>query len=208
MLNLKFFYSQCRTGFLLLLLLSIFLGIIYPCVITGIAQLLFPWQANGSLISHDQKLIGSKLIGQAFSDPRYFWGRPSATTPVPYNAALSAASNLGPTNPAFLQAVQTNINLYKKTDPKSGLIPVDLVTSSGSGLDPDISPLAALYQVSRVADARGLPQSQVTALVLNTIQPRWLGILGEPRVNILTLNLALDSLNLSNSSESPHGTRG
>ena len=174
---------------------TVITGIIYPLVVTGIAQTFFHHQANGSLIETDGKSIGSELIGQPFSDPKYFWGRLSATSPFPYNADSSAGSNYGPTNPALKQAVQARIDTLKVVDPDNDQpIPVDLVTYSASGLDPDISVAAAKYQVSRVARYRGLSVEQVSALVSHFTEGRQFGILGEPRVNVLQLNQSLDEL--------------
>jgi potassium-transporting ATPase KdpC subunit len=178
-----------------MILFTLLTGLVYPLMVTGIAQLIFPYQANGSLIKRDERVNGSELIGQYFTDPKYFWGRPSATTPFPYNAAASSGSNLGPTNPALEQAVQTRIKALKSVDPGNNLpIPVDLVTASASGLDPHISVAAALYQVSRVARERGLSDEQVLLLVEQFTEKRQLGFLGEARVNFLKLNLALDGL--------------
>jgi K+-transporting ATPase ATPase C chain len=185
--------GQLRPALLSLLLLSVITGIAYPAVVTGIAQLAFPRQANGSLIVKDGKVVGSSLIGQPFDDPKYFWGRPSATSPFPYHAGASSGSNLGPTNPALTQAVQGRVDALRAADPGNPApVPVDLVTASGSGLDPDISPAAALYQVRRVATARGLDEGKVRQLVEQHTEGRQLGFLGEPRVNVLALNLALD----------------
>jgi K+-transporting ATPase ATPase C chain len=178
-----------------LIVFTLITGVAYPLVVTGIAQLAFRDQANGSLIEKDGKVVGSRLIGQPFSDPKYFWSRPSATGPVPYNGASSSGSNQGPTNPALTEAVESRIKALREAggDP-SKPVPVDLVTASGSGLDPHISPAAAEYQVGRVAKARGLPQDRVRQLVQEHTQGRQLGFLGEPGVNVLQLNLALDSL--------------
>lgn len=176
-------------------------GVLYPAAITGIAQVIFPYQANGSLITDAQgNVIGSELIGQQFSDPAYFWGRLSATGPVPYNAAASSGSNYGPLNPAIIGPegiVQARITALEEANAAAGVtvegqIPVDLVTASGSGLDPHISPAAAAYQVPRIAALRGVDTATVQALVDQYTEGRTLGILGEPRVNVLRLNLALD----------------
>ena len=172
---------------------TLLLGIIYPLVVTGIAQVVFPYQANGSLIVKDGKPVGSALIGQSFDDPKYFWGRPSATSPFAYNAAASSGSNLSPTNPALVKAVQERVDALRAADPgNKAAVPVDLVTASASGLDPHISPAAALYQVTRVAQARKLEPQAVRQLVDQHTEGRFLGILGEPRVNVLKINLALD----------------
>jgi K+-transporting ATPase ATPase C chain len=185
--------AHIRPALALLILLSVVIGLVYPALVTGIAQVVFPRQANGSLIVHDGKVLGSSLIGQPFDDPRYFWGRPSATSPFPYNAAASSGSNQGPTNPALYDAVKGRIEALRAADPgNTAPVPVDLVTASGSGLDPHISPAAALYQVGRVARARNLEESAVRQLVERHTESRQLGFLGEPRVNVLTLNLALD----------------
>ncbi len=187
-----------RQAFALLLSLTAITGLAYPFAVTGIAQLAFPNQANGSLILRDGRPIGSALIGQSFTDPEYFWGRPSATTPQPYNGTASGGSNLGPTNPALTDAVKARIAALRAADPGNHApVPVDLVTASGSGLDPDISPAAALYQVPRVARARGLPQAEVRTLVNRHIAGRQFGVLGEPRVDVLELNLALDTLSVA-----------
>jgi potassium-transporting ATPase KdpC subunit len=187
--------SQIRPALMALLIFTVLTGLLYPLVVTGIAQLVFPHQANGSLIVQNGQTVGSALIGQQFTDPKYFWGRLSATGPYPYNAAASSGSNLGPTNPALLDEVKARIAALKAADPtNTQLIPVDLVTSSGSGLDPDISVAAALYQIPRVARLRGLSESAVRTLVDKYTQGRTLGFLGEPRVNVLQLNLALEAL--------------
>jgi K+-transporting ATPase ATPase C chain len=182
-----------RSAVVMLLLMTVITGVAYPLVVTGVAQVLFPSQANGSLIAKDGQPIGSTLIGQSFDDPKYFWGRPSATSPQPNNAASSSGSNLGPTNPALTDAVKQRIDALRAADPgNTAAVPVDLVTASGSGLDPEISPAAAAYQVGRVAKARGLSESQVQAMVSMATTGRQFGMLGEPRVNVLKLNLALD----------------
>jgi K+-transporting ATPase ATPase C chain len=186
---------QLKIAVIFLGLFTVITGIIYPLVVTGIAQAFFHHQANGSLIEENRKSIGSELIGQPFSDPKYFWGRLSATAPFSYNAAASSGSNYGPTNPALREAVQARIDALKAVDPNNNQpIPIDLVTSSGSGLDPDISIAAANYQVPRVARYRGLSEEQVYALVNRFTEGRQFGILGEPRVNVLQLNLALDQM--------------
>jgi len=186
---------QLRPALVILGLMTLLTGVLYPAVITGIAQVVFPYQANGSLITKNGQVVGSELIGQQFDDPSYFWGRLSATSPTPYNAASSSGSNLGPTNPALITAVQARVDALHKADPgNSAPIPVDLVTASGSGLDPDISPAAAEYQVARVARLRKLDEATVRNLVLQYTEGRQLGFLGEPRVNVLKLNMALDAL--------------
>ncbi|MDF0665223.1 MAG: potassium-transporting ATPase subunit KdpC [Nitrospira sp.] len=187
--------EQIRPALTMVLLLTVLTGLIYPLTVTGIAQVFFPDQANGSLIVREGKVIGSKLIGQHFDKPGYFWGRPSATAPFPYNAAASGGSNLGPSNPVLIDAVKTRVTTLRAADPGNDLpIPVDLVTASGSGLDPHISPAAALYQAKRVARVRGLDENSVLALVSTHTEGRQFGLLGESRVNVLMLNLALDAL--------------
>ncbi len=189
---------QLRPALVIFFLLTALLGIVYPLVITGIAQLAFPVQANGNLIEHDGRIAGSSLIGQPFSSPRYFWGRPSATSPVPYSAASSSGSNLGPSNPALSDIVRARADALHAADPgNTRPIPVDLITASASGLDPDISPAAAYYQVPRVARERNLSEEEVRALVAEHTEPRQFWIFGEPRVNVLSLNLALDDLGTS-----------
>ncbi|MEW6776205.1 MAG: potassium-transporting ATPase subunit KdpC [Bdellovibrionota bacterium] len=188
--------SQLRPALASLLILTIVTGLIYPAAVTAIGQIVFPEEANGSLIAQDGKIRGSSLIGQPFSSPGYFWPRLSATGPTPYNGGISSGSNLGPINPALQQAVQGRISQLQQADPANPApIPVDLVTASGSGLDPHISPAAAYWQVSRVAKARNRPEEEIWSLVSKSIERRTLGILGEPRVNVLRLNLALDGLN-------------
>jgi len=182
-----------RQSLVMLLLMTIITGILYPLAVTGVAQVIFPHQANGSLIVKGGKPIGSSLIGQSFTEPKYFWGRPSATSPNPDNGASSSGSNLGPSNPALIAAVKQRIADLRAADPGNTLpVPVDMVTASASGLDPQISPAAAQYQVARVAKARGLSDAQVEALVHEYTRGREFGVFGEPRVNVLRLNLALD----------------
>lgn len=187
--------SFVRPAVVLLALFTVVTGILYPLTVTALAQVVFPGQANGSLIRQGDRVVGSALIGQPFDDPRYFWGRPSATAPVAYNAAASAGSNLGPSNPALVAAVQARVAALDAADPANTQpVPVDLVTASASGLDPHISPAAAEYQVTRVARARGLAPETVRNLVVQQTEDRQWGIFGEPRVNVLELNLALDGL--------------
>jgi K+-transporting ATPase ATPase C chain len=187
-----------RNAISMLLVMTVITGLLYPLIATGVAQALFPHQANGSLIVRDGKPIGSALIGQSFDDPRYFWGRPSATSPQPDNGTASNGSNLGPTNPALHDAVKQRIDALHAVDPGNNApVPADLVTTSGSGLDPEISPAAAQYQMARVARVRKLNVEQVQQLVAQYTQGRQLGLLGEPRVNVLGLNLALDKLQAS-----------
>ncbi len=188
-------FSQLRSVLMVFLLLTVVTGIVYPLIVTGVAQLAFPEKANGSLMPKEGGYAGSALIGQSFDDPKYFWGRLSATPDFPYNSASSSGSNLGPSNPALVEAVKARVEALQKADPgNKSPIPIDLVTSSGSGLDPHISPAAALYQISRVARARGLSKDRVGQLVDRFTEPRQWGFLGEPRVNVLKLNLALDEL--------------
>ncbi len=185
--------DQVRPALTMLLLMTVLTGLVYPLAVTGLAHVFFPDQANGSLIVREGKVIGSKLSGQYFDKPEYFWGRPSATSPFPYNAGASGGSNLGPTNPILIEAVKARIVALRAADPGNDApVPVDLVTSSGSGLDPHISPAAAQYQIRRVARVRGLDEAVVRDLVVQYTQGRQLGVLGEPRVNVLLLNLALD----------------
>src|SRR5436309_16051062 len=185
--------EHLRPALVILLLMTLITGVGYPLVVTGIAQALFPAQANGSLIVKDGKPVGSTLIGQPFDDPKYFWSRPSATSPFADNAGSSSGSNLSPTNPDLVKAVQGRVDALRAADPgNTAPVPVDLATASASGLDPHVSPAAALYQVARVAKARKLDPQAVRQLVEQHTEERFLGLLGEPRVNVLGLNLALD----------------
>jgi len=184
-----------RRSVVSLLLIAVLTGVVYPLVMTGIGHVVFPYRSHGSLIVRGDEIIGSELIGQPFDDPKYFWPRPSATGPVPYNAGASAGSNLGPSNPKLIQAVRERVGKLKAADPNNDLpIPVDLVTASGSGLEAYISPAAAQYQTPRVARARGLAVEQVQRLVSENTWGRQWGFLGQPRTNVVTLNLALDRL--------------
>jgi len=184
-----------RPAIVLFLVLTLITGVAYPLVVTGIAQAVFPSQAGGSILVNGGKAIGSALIGQNFSDPKHFWSRPSATSPQPYNGLASGGSNLGPLNPALTEGIKSRIDALHAVDPANkSPIPVDLVTASASGLDPDISLAAAYYQAPRVARERGLPPQSVQSLIATHARGRWLGILGEPRVNVLDLNLALDAM--------------
>ncbi|MBX9626546.1 MAG: potassium-transporting ATPase subunit KdpC [Gemmataceae bacterium] len=187
-------FAELRRAVVVLALLTVLTGGLYPLVVTVIARAAFPRQAAGSIIERDGQAVGSDLIGQPFSKPEYFWGRASGTSPVPYNAAASSGTNLGPTNPDLTKAVAERVDALRKADPDLGPVPVDLVTASGSGLDPHISPAAAAVQVRRVARARGLSEDRVRELVARHTEGRQLGILGEPRVNVLRLNLDLDAL--------------
>ena len=187
------FSRLLRTSILLVALFTLLTGVVYPLFVTGIAQVLFPGKANGSLLVKDGKLVGSELIGQPFSDPKYFWGRLSATSPFEYNAAASSGSNYGPLNPALVDQALRRMQNLKKADPENRQpVPVDLVTSSSSGLDPQISIASALYQIPRVARVRGMSEERIRATVGRFTEGRQLGLLGEPRVNVLMLNLALD----------------
>ncbi|MGZ8160768.1 MAG: potassium-transporting ATPase subunit KdpC [Methylobacter sp.] len=186
-------FNHIKPALLMLMYFSVLTGIIYPLIVTFSAQAFFPSQANGSLLTDNDQPLGSELMGQAFSRTEYFWGRPSATSPNPYNASASSGSNQGPTNPALIAAVQTRIKALRNVDPQNTKpIPVDLVTASASGLDPHISPAAAVFQIERVAAARHLPVHNIQELVKLYTEPRLWRILGEPRVNVLKLNLALD----------------
>lgn len=185
---------QLSTAFIFLLFLSVITGILYPLSITLIANLIFPFQAQGSFINADNRIVGSLLIGQPFENPGYFWSRPSATKPSPYNANSSNGSNQGPMNKLLLQTIHDRIIFLRGSDPKNiNPIPIDLVTASASGLDPEISPSAAFYQISRIAKIRGLKESDLRILIQKHIKQRQWGILGEPRVNVLALNLALNN---------------
>jgi K+-transporting ATPase ATPase C chain len=187
----------------LFLLMTLLTGVVYPFVVTGLAQVLFRDQAAGSLVMVDGHAVGSRVIGQAFSDPKYFWSRPSATAPQPYNAIASSGSNLGPLNPALTDGIKTRIDALKAADPDNTLpIPVDLVTASASGLDPDISIAAAHYQAARIARVRGLSRDSVESLISSHARGRLFGLIGEPRVNVLELNLALNALGTSSPARS------
>ncbi len=184
-----------RPALCLFLLLTFITGVLYPLLVTVVAQTVFPHQANGSLIRDGERIVGSELLGQPFSDARFFWGRPSATGPMPYNAVASVGSNLAPTNPALLTAVTERIATLRAADPAlTGAVPADLVTASGSGLDPHLSPAAALLQVPRVAKSRAMNEERVRVLVLAHVEGRQAGVLGEPRINVLALNRALEKL--------------
>ncbi len=188
-------WQTIQTALLLFAVTTLLTGIVYPFAVMGLAQVFFPRQANGSLIKITEEKTASELIGQPFHEPRYFWGRPSATMPVAYNGASSTGSNLGPSNPALKEAVRKRIAALLDADPENSMpVPVDLVTASGSGLDPHISPAAALYQVSRVARARGIDEGKVAKLIRMQIRDRPFGILGEPTVHVLRLNMALDAM--------------
>ena len=187
--------SRIRIGLILFFLFTLLTGVVYPLAVTAISQIAFPHRANGSVVERNGQPVGSELIGQQFDDPRYFWGRLSATEKVPYNAASSSGSNLGPTNDDLLKKLKERIETIRQADPdQKGPIPVDLVTASASGLDPHISPAAAEYQVPRVAKARRLSEDSVRQLVASHTAMRTLALLGEPRVNVLELNLALDGV--------------
>lgn len=186
--------SELRPAWVVFVLLTLLTGVVYPLVVTGVAQAAFGRQANGSIVTSGDRSVGSELIGQAFSSPKYFWGRPSATSPQPYNASVSSGSNQGPISPALATAVKERVAALRAADPTTTApVPVDLVTASGSGLDPHISPAAAEYQVARVARARNIAPGEVRKLVQRATQGRTWGIFGEPRVNVLELNLSLDT---------------
>lgn len=189
-----------RPAIVLLAIFSLLTGVVYPAIVTGVSQVCFPSQANGSLVRHGDEVIGSTRIGQPFDDPGYFWSRPSVTPGQPYNGGASSGSNLGPLNPSLRDAVAARVETLRAADPGNhARVPVDLVTASGSGLDPDISPAAARYQIRRVAHERGLPYARVRALVDEHVEGRTFGLLGEPHVNVLELNLALDRLGAGHS---------
>jgi K+-transporting ATPase ATPase C chain len=187
------FNRYLRPGLSLIVLMTLVTGLVYPLVITGASEVAFAAQSRGSIVVHDGKRIGSTLIGQNFTDPKYFWGRPSATSPQPYNAAASGGSNLGPLNPALIEKVRANAKALRDADPaNTAAIPVELVTASTSGLDPDISPAAAEYQAGRIARVRNIPLGQLRALIAERRHEPLLGVIGEPTINVLELNLALD----------------
>jgi K+-transporting ATPase ATPase C chain len=187
--------GQLRPALLVLILFTVITGVLYPLAVTGLAQVLFPGRANGSILERGGRPVGSALVGQSFTARGYFWGRPSSTSGHPYNAAASGGENAGPTNPEMLAAVKARVAALRAADPGNAApVPVDLVTGSGSGLDPEISPAAALFQAGRVARARGLTDARVRALIERYTRGRTVGVLGEPRVNVLKLNLALDSV--------------
>jgi potassium-transporting ATPase KdpC subunit len=186
--------KMLRSTLILFLMLSLITGVAYPLVVTGVASVTMPGKATGSVITRDGKAVGSALLGQSFTDPGHFWSRPSATGPHPYNGASSSGSNLSPTNPALIDAIQARVKALREADPgNTAAVPVDLVTASGSGLDPHISPAAALYQVPRVARVRGMNEAEVRQLVTANTESRTFGLLGEARVNVLKLNLAMDA---------------
>lgn len=196
--------KEFKIAISLFFFLTLLTGFIYPLILTGIAQIIFPKQANGSLIKQHNQTIGSNLIGQAFGDVRYFWGRLSATSPFPYNGKSSSGSNMGPSNPIYLASIHERVQAFHRLDPDNqALVPVDLVTASGSGLDSEISPQAAFYQVHRIAKARQLDENEINDLINRHIIKRTLEIIGEPRINVLQLNLALDTLRNNYGKTSP-----
>ncbi len=193
---LKIIIEQIKVALRIVIIFSLLMGILYPFVMTGLAELFFPWRANGSMIVHQKKPIASLLIGQYFTDEKYFWGRPSATSRFPYDAENSSGSNLALSNLALLQAVKARVDHWKVTNPEQkNTLPMDLVTASASGLDPDISSSAAFYQVPRIAKARNVPEKAVNDLIQRSILPRTFRVFGEPRVNVFLLNSSLDYLN-------------
>lgn len=197
---------QMKIAFIFLVWMTVLTGFLYPLLITGIANVFFSWQANGSMIERQGKIVGSQWIGQSFTSPEYFWGRPSATEPFPYNGASSLASNQGPSNPTFLERIENRVNQIKFTSlqPNTVPVPADLVNASASGLDPEISPLAAYYQIPRIAKARQVDEKSIRELISSQIQKRDMRLLGEPRVNVLKLNLALDNLRMSHERTTPN----
>lgn len=196
--------KQIKTALILLMVLTVLTGVLYPLAVTALAQLFFPAAANGSLIKHKGQTIGSRFIGQSFTAATYFWGRPSATMPYPYKGNASSGSNLGPSNPDLLNAVKERIAQLQHIDPQNKqALPVDLVTASGSGLDPEISPFAAQYQVPRIAKARQISEAEVSALINQYRKNRTWSLLGEPRVNVLELNIALDHLRMNHDANTP-----
>jgi K+-transporting ATPase ATPase C chain len=197
-------FKELRSAIMVFIALSVMTGIAYPLVVTGIAQVIFPHQANGSLIVQGDKTIGSELLGQSFDDPKYFWGRPSATSAFPNDASSSTGSNYGPTNPAQFDAVKGRLEAIHKSQPDdTRAVPVELVTASASGLDPHISPAAAEFQLTRIAKARGVSEEEIRRLVATNTESRTFGLLGEPRVNVLKLNLALDAGSSAQTAASP-----
>lgn len=201
--------AMIRPAAVLLASFTVLTGLAYPAALTALARLAFPEQSRGSVLVRGGRPVGSALVGQPFADPRYFWGRPSATARAPYDGRASAGSNLGPTNPALAEAVRSRVAALRAADPRNEApVPVDLVTASGSGLDPHLSPAGALYQVGRVAAARGLPPEAVRALVLRHVEPPLLGLFGAARVNVLALNLALDGLSGEGVHSDPTATGG
>ncbi|MBA2710750.1 MAG: potassium-transporting ATPase subunit KdpC [Tatlockia sp.] len=201
---LKEAIDQIKTALLMLLVFTLITGLFYPLMVTAVAQLIFPKQANGSLIRKSNIVIGSQFIGQSFSSPAYFWSRPSSTLPFPYNGEASSGSNFGPDNRLFLAKVKERIAKLRESNPENNeLIPIDLITASGSGLDPEISPRAAFYQVARVAKARKMSVLDLKKIIREQIKNRTFGFLGEPRVNVLELNLKLDTLGTSNEQNAP-----
>jgi len=196
-------WLQFRTASILLACMTLLTGVIYPVVVTVVAQAIFPFEAGGSVVRHDARPVGSTLVGQPFSAPEYFWGRLSATGPFPFNAAASSGANAGPLNPVIVERAEARITDLRREDPSVERVPVDLVTASASGLDPHISPAAADVQVKRVAAARRMPEDRVRALVREHTEPRQFWVLGQPRVNVLALNLALDTAGHENDTDSP-----
>ena len=197
--------QHLRTSAVVLGFMTLLTGVAYPCLVTVVAQIVFPYQAGGSILEIDGKPVGSELIGQPFSGPGYFWGRLSATAPLPYNAAASGGSNFGPLHPDLVKRAESRIHALREHDPRAASIPVDLVTASGSGLDPHVSPAAAEVQVRRVAAARKVSEEKIRELVRCHTEPRQLGVLGEPRVNVLRLNIALDAMSQGKQPDAENG---